>query len=131
MVKLSHRVIYFDLSPVYQALRKPLENAGGDSVDFYLSIGEYDHLVRQIVLLDLLTRTEHITFCSAQLALKRYVRDMDFLICFPQAVNLLESELGNSRAVFHSVEDAIPVPINPYTMMEPVKGPIWAFITGA
>ncbi|ANZ48862.1 hypothetical protein BIZ82_gp012 [Erwinia phage vB_EamM_EarlPhillipIV] len=131
MVKLTHRVIYFDLSPVYQALRAPMTKAGGDSVDFYLSIGEYDHLVRQIVLLELLTRTGHITFCSAQLALKRYARDMDFILCFPQAFNLLESELGNSRDVFHAVEDAIPVPINPYTMMEPVTGPIWAFITGA
>lgn len=131
MVKLSHRVIYFDLSPVYQALREPMAKAGGDCVDFYLSLGEYDHLVRQIVLLELLVRTKQITFCAAQLALKRYLRDMDFLVCFPQSFNYLEHELGNSREVFHSVEDAIPVPINPYTMMEPVKGTIWAFISGA
>lgn len=131
MVKLTNTTIYVELAPLYRELARLMELAGAETPVFYLSAGEYDNLIRQVVWLGLLRQTNEITKCASQLALHRSMQSFELIGYNPTITQDFRRMLIRDRGIWHAVEESIPLPLNPLSLIAPKSGTIWAIITGA
>lgn len=131
MVKLTNTTIYVELAPLYRELAQLMELAGAESPVFYLSAGEYDNLIRQIVWLGLLRQADEITKCASQLALYRSTDAFELIGYNPTVTQDFRRILLRNRDIWNAVEESIPLPLNPLSLIAPKRGTIWAIITGA